>query len=396
MLVLYDDARARRFAPFALTRPAGELRAGAELTRRRWERALGIAATGFVGAEHLAAFEEPGAPRAVADTLPAGTILANSRFAVRLAGTDPEAGAWRCGNTIAAVRLADPLPLERLEDGGLALDMLVPSSARVAEVAGQWIEEVWDLVGLLAPLLTDDVPRIAATLACAPPASSAVLGSGHPVLIEEGAVVEPFVVFDVSGGPILIRRGATVQAFTRLVGPAYVAAGSNVVADRIACVSIGETCKVHGEVSNTVFLGFANKGHDGFVGHSILGRWVNLGAGTVTSNLKNTYGTVTLWTPGGVRDTGMQFLGTLFGDHVKTGIGLPLSTGTVLGAGANVFEAMPPKHVPPFAWGSAEPYDTYALDKFLGVAAKAMQRRSVALSDDARRQLTAAHARRHD
>ena len=100
-----------------------------------------------------------------------------------------------------------------------------------------------------------------------------------------------------------------------------------------------------------MFVGHANKGHDGFVGHSVLGRWVNLGAGTTTSNLKNTYGTVALWTPGGVADTGLQFLGTLFGDHVKTGIGLRLTTGCVLGAGANVVDRMPPKAVAPFAWG---------------------------------------------
>ena len=124
-----------------------------------------------------------------------------------------------------------------------------------------------------------------------------------------------------------------MQAFTRLVGPLYVGAGSTVTADRIAASSIGDVCKVHGELSNTIFIGHANKGHDGFVGHSILGRWVNLGAGTITSNLKNTYGTVQLWTPDGIRETGHQFLGTLFGDHAKTGIGLKLTTGSVLGAG---------------------------------------------------------------
>src|SRR5204863_9771343 len=101
---------------------------------------------------------------------------------------------------------------------------------------------------------------------------------------------------------------------------------------------------------------YANKGHEGFVGHSYLGKWVNLGAGTTTSNLKNTYGTVSLWTPSGTRNTGLQFLGTLFGDHVKTGIGLRLSTGTVIGTGANVYDAMPPKAVAPFAWGSGAPY----------------------------------------
>jgi hypothetical protein len=149
---------------------------------------------------------------------------------------------------------------------------------------------------------------------------------------------------------------------------------------------------VHGELSTTIFLGHANKAHDGFVGHSVLGRWVNLGASTVTSNLKNTYGTVQLWTPSGVRETGMQFLGTLFGDHVKTAIGTRLSTGTVLGTGANVFgDAMPPRVVAPFAWGGAIDAPAYRLDRFLLVAERAMARRHITLGDGARRQLTAAY-----
>jgi len=152
---------------------------------------------------------------------------------------------------------------------------------------------------------------------------------------------------------------------------------------------------VHGEISATVVLGHANKAHDGFVGHSYLGRWVNLGAGTTTSNLKNTYGTVALWTPAGLRNTGLQFLGTLVGDHAKTGIGMRLTTGTVIGAGANVYGSeMPPKAVPPFAWGAGEPYAVYAPDKFLAVAERAMARRQVPLGDRARRQLAAAHERR--
>jgi len=102
-------------------------------------------------------------------------------------------------------------------------------------------------------------------------------------------------------------------------GPCYIGQNVNVMGGDISGCSIGDVSKVRGELSSTVVAGYANKGHDGFVGHSYIGRWVNLGAGTVTSNLKNTYGTVALWTPTGVRDTGMQFLGTMFGDHVKTG-----------------------------------------------------------------------------
>ena len=147
-------------------------------------------------------------------------------------------------------------------------------------------------------------------------------------------------------------------------------------------------------MSNTIFLGHSNKGHDGFVGHSYLGRWVNIGAGTITSNLKNTYGTVALWTPSGVRDTGMQFLGTMFGDHVKTGIGLRLTTGTVIGAGANVYGSMPPKTVAPFSWGDAPNYPSYRADKFVETAARMMARRHVELSDRAHRHLDRGARRR--
>jgi len=127
----------------------------------------------------------------------------------------------------------------------------------------------------------------------------------------------------------------------------------------------------------------------------MLGRWVNLGAGTITSNLKNTYGTVQLWTPDGVRETGMQFLGTMFGDHAKTGIGTRLTTGCVLGAGANVFgDQMPPKVVAPFAWGESGEFETYHVDKFLQVAERMMARRHVTMADTMRTQLARAHERR--
>ncbi len=201
-------------------------------------------------------------------------------------------------------------------------------------------------------------------------------------------------MFDVTAGPVVVRRGATVQAFTRVVGPCYIGEHSLVTADRISGCAIGDHCRVHGEISASILIGHANKSHDGFVGHSYFGRWVNLGAGTTTSNLKNTYGTVALWTPDGVRDTGLQFLGTLFGDHAKTGIGLQLTTGTVVGAGANVYDRMPPKYVPPFAWGGSAPYDTYDAARFATVAERVMARRQVQLSPAMREVLAAAHARR--
>ena len=142
-------------------------------------------------------------------------------------------------------------------------------------------------------------------------------------------------------------------------------------------------------------IGQANKAHDGFVGHSVIGRWANLGAGTITSNLKNSYGDVAMWTAAGQRETGMQFLGTMLGDHAKTGIGTRLTTGCVIGAGANVFgSVMPPKFVPPFAWGDSPPYQTFALEKFLEVAERVMSRRRVALGGGMRALLSQAFSLR--
>jgi UDP-N-acetylglucosamine diphosphorylase/glucosamine-1-phosphate N-acetyltransferase len=216
----------------------------------------------------------------------------------------------------------------------------------------------------------------------------------HPVWAHPSALVEPGALLDTTAGPILLEAGAQVQAFTRLMGPAWIGEGSSVSTDKVATISIGPHCKVHGEMSHTILFGYANKGHDGFVGHSVLGRWVNLGAGTITSNLKNTYGSVSLWTPDGVRDSGQQFLGTLFGDHAKTGIGLRLTTGCVIGAGANCFDAMPPKVVAPFSWGSGAPYGDHALDKFLETAGRMMARRGQALDADGRAHWTRVHAAR--
>jgi UDP-N-acetylglucosamine diphosphorylase/glucosamine-1-phosphate N-acetyltransferase len=179
-----------------------------------------------------------------------------------------------------------------------------------------------------------------------------------------------------------------VQSFTRVQGPTWIGPHTIVGGDKIIVCAIGDHCKVHGEVGNSVFLGHANKAHDGFLGHSYLGRWVNLGANTVTSNLKNTYGHVALWTPGGIRTTDLQFLGTLFGDHVKTGIGLTLTTGCVIGAGSQLYGSqMPPKVVPPFSWGDTAPYQTFELEKFLVVAERVMARRHVTLDERGRRYL---------
>jgi UDP-N-acetylglucosamine diphosphorylase/glucosamine-1-phosphate N-acetyltransferase len=298
-----------------------------------------------------------------------------------------------CEGAACAVRLARSLPVSQFADGSIDLGA-IQTSLGGRKISGRWINEVWDFIATLPEQLTEDIPLRAKTLDATAPTDATVVGN-EKVFIEEGAQIGPHVVLDASAGPILIRKGAVVAPFTHLIGPAAVGRDSQILGDRVALSSIGDHCKVRGELSNSIILGHSNKGHAGFVGHSYLGRWVNLGALTTTSNLKNTYGPVQIWTPTGVRTTGQQFLGTLFGDHAKTGIGTMLSTGTVMGAGANIFGAnTPPKVIPPFAWGTAEPFETYDVAKFLVVAARAMARRQVNLGDKASKQLTEAHKRR--
>ncbi|MEX2182569.1 MAG: putative sugar nucleotidyl transferase [Gemmatimonadaceae bacterium] len=391
--VLYDDATARGFEPFALSRPAGELRAGADLVRERWARALGQTCGGFVGASHLASFQEFDAPPVARGTLAAGTWLVNTRCApvLRALTVPKQANAIRCAGRVAAVRIGAPLDVKTLADGLTTLDSLTSGAA--TDVDGWWLDAAWDLVRLLPEMLVADATALIGASAADCGALTAF--GDHPAHVEPGATVEPFVVADTTAGPVLIRRGATVQAFTRLVGPCVVGEGATIVGGRIAASSIGPLAKVAGELSVTIVIGHANKGHDGFVGHSVIGRWANLGAGTITSNLKNSYGEVACWTPAGMRATGMQFLGALIGDHAKTGIGTRLTTGCVVGAAANVFGTrMPPKVVPPFAWGDGEPWGTFALEKFLTVAERVMARRGVALSDRDRTYLSAVFAAR--
>ena len=389
-LVFLDDAVAADFQPFALTRPCCELRAGALLVRQRWEMATGMDTGGFLGAPHLTHFSEPGAATFLAEPIPAGSILVNARCAVSLKSLDRQADAWSCEGRVAAVRLRSPIDAgDAARDG--ALESLA-RSARTVAIEGRWLDKVWDLVRLLPELLASDVPALGQRIERATDFGPTTRAS-HEVYVERGANIEPMVVMDASAGPILVRRGASVQSFTRLVGPCVIGEGSIVNGGRVATSSIGEHCRVHGEVSVSIFTGHANKGHEGFIGHSVLGRWVNLGAGTTNSNLKNNYGDVALWTPRGLERTGMQFLGSFLGDHAKTAILTRLTTGAVVGTGANVYgTGMTPRYVPPFAWG-LDGSDVWELGAFLDTAERAMKRRDVPLSESARRQLTAAWER---
>jgi len=194
-------------------------------------------------------------------------------------------------------------------------------------------------------------------------------------------------------GAVVVDQGAEVRSGTRLEGPIYVGPGTRVLGGFLRGSVFGPECRVRGEISTSVFLGYANKSHDGFVGHSVIGHWVNLGAGTTTSNLKNTYGPVRLEVDGERIETGRLNLGSLVGDHAKTAIGTMLATGTVISAGANVFgPPSAPKYIPPFAWGCSGA-ERMSEDGFLRVAERVMARRNVSFSADRRESLRLAYQR---
>ncbi|HET6348619.1 MAG TPA: hypothetical protein VFH88_05995, partial [Candidatus Krumholzibacteria bacterium] len=210
--------------------------------------------------------------------------------------------------------------------------------------------------------------------------AGAHLVAGDDVVLGEKCVIRAGAVLDASEGPVVIADRVVVMPNAVLTGPCYVGGGSiiNAGARILAGSSIGGVCKIGGEVSETIFAAYANKQHDGFMGNSYVGEWVNLGAATNNSDLKNNYSAVRMWCAGSERDTGRQFLGLLMGDHSKTGINTLFNTGTVVGFNCNVFASeLPAKFVPSFSWGHGEHLTRYQLDRAMQTAAVVMDRRGV-------------------
>ncbi len=211
------------------------------------------------------------------------------------------------------------------------------------------------------------------------------------IFIAEGATIAPGSVLDASDGPIYISKDATIMSNAVLLGPIFIGEktqikiGAKIYHD----VSIGDVCKVGGEVEGSIIHSYSNKQHDGFLGHAYLGCWVNLGADTNNSDLKNNYGYIKVMINGEPVDSGSQFVGLTMGDHSKTGINTMFNTGTVVGVGCNVYGAdFPPKYIPSFSWGGSESLVTYKLDKCLEVAKVVMSRRKIELSDEGTKLLT--------
>ncbi|MFP3833818.1 putative sugar nucleotidyl transferase [Chryseobacterium sp. SIMBA_028] len=212
------------------------------------------------------------------------------------------------------------------------------------------------------------------------------LGDKKDLFIEEGAQIE-FSTLNTKTGKIYIGNNAEVMEGCNLRGPITLGNDSkfNLGSKIYGATTIGPHCKVGGEVNNIIIFGYTSKGHEGFIGNSVIGEWCNFGADTNSSNLKNNYSHVKLWNyrTKAFEDTGLQFAGLVVGDHSKTAINTQLNTGTVIGVASNIFKpGFPPNLVENFSWGGLKDDERFRLDKVYEVAERAMARRKVPLTEE--------------
>jgi len=329
----------------------------------------------------LVGFDEPdSAPTISLDEISEGTrqIIISSRVAPDFQDIElPDEPAWITVNGIPAGWVLPP-GTEPPSELALRDPSINPGYSKVLELQGEIIEYPWTLLAQNPARIQTDIETLWPQHSV--PDGSVLIGDG-PVSLGSGAKVEPGVVFDTRHGPIRLAENTRVEGPARLTGPLFIGPESVIYGGRVGTSSIGPVCHLHGEVSDSVFIGFSNKSHSGYIGHSLVGRWVNLGAYTTNSDLKNNYGPVRVWTPEGYIDTGQIKVGCFLGDHVKTGIGMTLNTGTVVGAGSNLFgNTMPSSKVPAFSWGSGDHLARHRLPEFLATAKQVMARRKIELT----------------
>ena len=212
-----------------------------------------------------------------------------------------------------------------------------------------------------------------------------VIGPLENLIMAMGVQVNACTI-NTEAGPVLLGPESEIQEGSNIRGPLFLGANSIIkMGSRVyGPTTIGAQCRIGGEVSNSTFLGFSNKGHDGFIGNSVIGHWCNLGADTNTSNLKSNYSSVRLWSEKEQMyvDSGLQFCGLIMGDHSKSGINTMFNTGTIVGPGCNIFgSGFQPKHIPSFSWGGGQKWQLHDFDKFIHTARAVMERRGIILTE---------------
>jgi UDP-N-acetylglucosamine diphosphorylase/glucosamine-1-phosphate N-acetyltransferase len=246
------------------------------------------------------------------------------------------------------------------------------------------INNVWDIFSLNDKAIQLDFDRLTKGRTSQPLGDTNTL-IGDELFIEDGAVIQG-AILNASTGPIYIGKDAEVMEGSVIRGPFSLGDHATVkMASKIyGATTVGPHCKVGGEVSNSVLFSYSNKGHDGFLGNSVIGEWCNLGADTNVSNLKNNYASVKIWNyeKEGFKDTGLQFCGLMMGDHSKSGINTMFNTATLVGVSTNVYGGgFPRNFIPSFSWGGADKWITFRTNKAFEVAEKMMSRRGIEFTE---------------
>ncbi len=396
-LVLYEDRHWRSLRPLTDLLPVPALAFGASDLARRWLAAARLplasveARPGAMAGWHLAPALDPTPATANDEAIVVNAAaLPGAWYESALESRAP--ALWLADGRIAGARL----PLASLRGGlGRSEDfetVLLGLALPALPVDAAFITWPWELMARNADAIAVDLARMDSGAKGAVH-RFACLESPDRIRIEEGATVGPFAVLDAAAGPILVARGARIDAHTVVRGPCVVGPGTQLLAGAISGSTFGPECRVAGEVESSVWQGYANKRHHGFVGHSVIGEWVNLGALTTTSDLKNNYGNVRVWVDGHEVDSGAPKVGAFVGAHVKTGIGSLLPTGASVGTGANLFGGgrFAPKQAASFAWWDGERFLEHELDRCVATARVAMGRRDRVLTPAAEAALRALH-----
>lgn len=398
-LAFFEDEAVAHLKPLVYTRPVYDLRAGILPLRNRIELDLGHHADLLLSRPEvraLANLEGNGRPqtsfppedreatlfvngRLLAAETP---LIAEWRALLEGGGESPGWGrCWRNRDTILAAWCPASQTVEITKgipdfDG---FDVVDVEHVRV-------LERLWDLVGDVGRFIGDDASAMGVRGVSddAVVSGEAILAGAHFMAVGPGAVVEPGAILVSEDGPVIVERDARIMAGAILRGPCHIGKGSQVkMGARVASSSLGEECRVGGEVSNSVLFAFSNKAHDGYVGNSYVSAWCNIGADTNTSNLRNDYGEVTLYNEhlGKYEPSGRQFVGLIMGDHSRSGINTMFNTATVVGLACNVFGAgYQPRHIPSFSWGGKDRFMVNRPEKALASCRAMMARRGKELS----------------
>ncbi|WP_312397890.1 GlmU family protein [Chryseobacterium sp.] len=373
MQLVFSDAQYwEDFLPLTFTRPVAEMRCGILTFSERWQKILENTEISFFTEIYLQdKFAEPEKKESlflVTNFLPTETVIQQIK--------DLKQGE--------ALVYEDELVAAKINMNGFSLNQIEKMTDIKEDLI--FFKKPTDLftynkeaIDFDFELLTKD--RISQELS----STNGFLGDKRDLFIEEGAQVE-FSTLNTKTGKIYIGKNAEVMEGCHLRGPISLGESSkfNLGSKIYGATTIGPQCKVGGEVNNIIIFGYSSKGHDGFIGNSVIGEWCNFGADTNSSNLKNNYGHVKLWNyrTKAFEDTGLQFAGLIMGDHSKTAINTQLNTGTVVGVASNIFkEGFPPNLIENFSWGGFKGDEKFKLDKAYEVAERAMARRNVALTD---------------